>query len=307
MTRDQKGLPMTQSLEHLKELSEKATEGPWIVHPVMAWISPIADLDLPICQMRMATDGQACEPQAFADGSFIAASVNYVRSLLTSSSGIREQALEEAARLIERGDVLELARQHNVHTRNDGNDYYGAWAKRVYAAAIRSLCSKPLDPPHRQQGSRAGQITAADEEMFRSDDAAEELAHRQQASGEDAHSVGREALQRAHQAMACAIAFCGRGPGGANNADPAKWADMCSQIADELVGADQVVLAALASPQSSSVHPDVEGRARELLADELGTKLAAHVRRGGPCYIPSANALRALILKSRTKGPTHVD
>lgn len=57
------------------------TEGPWIVHPVMAWVSPVADLEMPICQMRMATDGKTCEPEAIADANLIAAAPELFEAL----------------------------------------------------------------------------------------------------------------------------------------------------------------------------------------------------------------------------------
>ena len=72
--------------DELRELSEKATEGPWIVHPIMAWVSPAADLDLPICQMRMATDGKSSEAEALATAAFIAALENWFRQALDQES-----------------------------------------------------------------------------------------------------------------------------------------------------------------------------------------------------------------------------
>lgn len=56
------------------------------------------------------------------------------------------------------------------------------------------------------------------------------------------------ALNAAHVAMACAIAFCGRGPRPDKIGEPApakNWAEMCREISAELVKADTAARAAL--------------------------------------------------------------
>jgi hypothetical protein len=60
--------------------------------------------------------------------------------------------------------------------------------------------------------------------------------------------VLEEAVEPAITAIAAAIAFCGRGPGGTNNRKPTRWAKMCGEIADSLVPIDTKLRAALSTP-----------------------------------------------------------
>lgn len=95
-----------QSLEQLKELSEKATQGEWYVGSDEHMVGS-GDRDIITYRAEKMENGRQTPVltmranQHFKEGPYDAAlavaSVNYVRSLLTSSSGIREQALEEAA------------------------------------------------------------------------------------------------------------------------------------------------------------------------------------------------------------------
>lgn len=61
-------------------------------------------------------------------------------------------------------------------------------------------------------------------------------------STSETSGVERPLLDLVHETLAVAIAFCGRGPGGTNNSDPAKWASMCDQIGTLLAEADKRVL-----------------------------------------------------------------
>jgi hypothetical protein len=80
--------------------------------------------------------------------------------------------------------------------------------------------------------------------------------------------IGDDGVERALDAALAEIcvvmAFCGRGPGGTNNADPAKWAEMCSQLGDRLAPVERQVraaIAALASHPKPSVQEEVVDKA----------------------------------------------
>lgn len=73
---------MTHSNEELRAMLAEGTQGEWFVHPHQAWVCPASDLDAPICQMRMATDGVSHEAQAAADALLIVGAVNSLPALL---------------------------------------------------------------------------------------------------------------------------------------------------------------------------------------------------------------------------------
>lgn len=60
---------------------------------------------------------------------------------------------------------------------------------------------------------------------------------------------GMQALKATAIQLPIAIAFLGRGPGGENNSDPDKWAQMCASLADQLAALDAIVRAALAEKE----------------------------------------------------------
>lgn len=66
---------------------------PWRVDPVMAWISPLADHDAPVCALRVETDGENREGEALQDAAYIVWACNNAPALLS--------ALEEGVALID--------------------------------------------------------------------------------------------------------------------------------------------------------------------------------------------------------------
>lgn len=89
------------------------TPGPWVVHPQLAWVVPTADPGFPICQMRMATDGESCEPQARIDAHLIAAAPSLYEALEWAIRQIPEENIETTAawaRWNECFDVMAKAR-----------------------------------------------------------------------------------------------------------------------------------------------------------------------------------------------------
>lgn len=56
------------------------TEGPWIVHPDRAWVSPAFDLEMPVCQMRHPAPDLP-EEQVFATARLIAAAPDLLAAL----------------------------------------------------------------------------------------------------------------------------------------------------------------------------------------------------------------------------------
>jgi hypothetical protein len=99
MTRQTETPDVEGLVAELTELLAKATAGPWLVHPLMAWVSPDADPDMPICQMRMATDGVSAEPQAAIDAALIAAMKNALPAILSSHEAMRAR-LEKAESVV---------------------------------------------------------------------------------------------------------------------------------------------------------------------------------------------------------------
>ncbi|HYD38081.1 MAG TPA: helix-turn-helix transcriptional regulator [Allosphingosinicella sp.] len=77
----------------------------------------------------------------------------------------------------------------------------------------------------------------------------------------------KEAVETIKTAIRVSIAFLGRGPGGTNNGDPAKWASLCDQVSAELAKADR----ALAS------IPSTEGGLREALVEIAAQKLSVEI------------------------------
>jgi hypothetical protein len=60
-------------------------------------------------------------------------------------------------------------------------------------------------------------------------------------ASEPAAIVPLATLNAIHTELACGMAFLGRGPGGTNSDHIAKWAELCSQVADGLAKADALV------------------------------------------------------------------
>lgn len=59
------------------------TPGPWVVHPLMAWVSPADNIEMPICQLRRETAGElADERVTFADARLIAAAPDLLEALI---------------------------------------------------------------------------------------------------------------------------------------------------------------------------------------------------------------------------------
>lgn len=74
----------------------KATPGPWATHPVQRWVSPEADMEMPICALRWATYGEMVEPdEVRANAALIAAAPELY------------EAAEIALSLIEGGRIYE--------------------------------------------------------------------------------------------------------------------------------------------------------------------------------------------------------
>ena len=75
--------------------------------------------------------------------------------LSASPSTDRVEALEEAAKLVETGDLMTLAVKHRVPARTDGQDTPILWARRVLAKAIRALTtSSPQTPRELSNGTK---------------------------------------------------------------------------------------------------------------------------------------------------------
>lgn len=68
--------------------AQKFTPGPWEAHPIMRWVSPAADMEMPICALRQATNGiPADDVEAHANANLIAASPDLYDALAAICAG----------------------------------------------------------------------------------------------------------------------------------------------------------------------------------------------------------------------------
>ena len=84
----------------------KATPGPWAMHPVQRWVSPEADMEMPICALRWATYGEMVEPDLVrANAALIAAAPELYEALQDCANKFWEYVIAHEAKRTPEGDA----------------------------------------------------------------------------------------------------------------------------------------------------------------------------------------------------------
>lgn len=86
------------------------TPGPWVVHPVQKWVSPLRDIDTPVCALRSATRGvDVDENVTYADACLIAAAPELLEALDLCRAVIKFSCRAEACVRMTGGKVVSAA------------------------------------------------------------------------------------------------------------------------------------------------------------------------------------------------------